>query len=390
MRNINFFFSLGSILLYLSEISSKLFLSFLSLELDCVARDPRASSEEYRLHIAIEPIKINLDYVALEFFRTFFSNSQDSSVPSLSTAAALGSAAGTAAALGNPDEVTESKTTDAKVSHTKNAMYFQLCHIAPLIVNIDYCPQVDEVALTQGDYLQLLNILPLEGLELTLAEVKLHGVLGWATIVESMVSSWVEDITRTQLHRILSGIALPPIPLVTHVGSEAVNLILVSIDKLKKGQSVFRSLRKGTSSLVRCFTVQSLNTVSQLSKGTQAVLEYTNAAISPDTPQNSVRIESHGHGKRTDPSNINEGFYQAYDSIARGLNYAGNTIVAVPLAEYKRAGIAGYVKSVVRAVPIAILRPAIGATEAITKASLGIRNTIDPNSLKSSRIKYKM
>ena len=35
-------------------------------------------------------------------------------------------------------------------------------------------------------------------------------------------------------------------------------------------------------------------------------------------------------------------------------------------------------RTVVRAVPIAVLRPMIGATEAVSKTLLGLRNTLDP------------
>lgn len=38
----------------------------------------------------------------------------------------------------------------------------------------------------------------------------------------------------------------------------------------------------------------------------------------------------------------------------------------------------GPVRTVVRAVPIAVLRPMIGATEAVSKTLLGLRNTMDP------------
>lgn len=36
-------------------------------------------------------------------------------------------------------------------------------------------------------------------------------------------------------------------------------------------------------------------------------------------------------------------------------------------------------RAVVRAVPVAVLKPMIGVTEALSNVLLGLRNTIDPN-----------
>ena len=38
----------------------------------------------------------------------------------------------------------------------------------------------------------------------------------------------------------------------------------------------------------------------------------------------------------------------------------------------------GAAKSVIRAVPVAVLRPAVGAADAVSRALLGARNELDP------------
>jgi len=47
------------------------------------------------------------------------------------------------------------------------------------------------------------------------------------------------------------------------------------------------------------------------------------------------------------------------------------------------------VRSVIRAVPIAVLKPMIGATEAISKTLLGLHNTLDPEVRHENEAKYK-
>lgn len=62
---------------------------------------------------------------------------------------------------------------------------------------------------------------------------------------------------------------------------------------------------------------------------------------------------------------------QAYDAMSRHLRSAAHTVVAVPVRTYEREGTLGAVKSVIRAVPVAVLRPMIGATEAAARALQG-------------------
>lgn len=65
-------------------------------------------------------------------------------------------------------------------------------------------------------------------------------------------------------------------------------------------------------------------------------------------------------------------------------------IIAVPIEEYSRAGPQGAMRSVIRAVPVAILRPVIGLTEGISKVALGVRNDIASDALKTDlKNKYK-
>ena len=46
-------------------------------------------------------------------------------------------------------------------------------------------------------------------------------------------------------------------------------------------------------------------------------------------------------------------------------------------------------RAVVRAVPIAVLKPMIGATEAVSKTLLGLQNTLDPSIRQENEAKYK-
>jgi autophagy-related protein 2 len=65
------------------------------------------------------------------------------------------------------------------------------------------------------------------------------------------------------------------------------------------------------------------------------------------------------------------------------------TIIAVPIKVYEKSGPQGAVKAVIRAVPVAVLKPVIGATEAVSKTLMGIENSLDPSRGIQIKRKYK-
>jgi len=89
------------------------------------------------------------------------------------------------------------------------------------------------------------------------------------------------------------------------------------------------------------------------------------------------------------PGDVSEGIRSAYKSLSRNINSAAQTILAVPMEVYERAGNEGPVRAVVRAVPIAVLRPMIGASEAVSKTLLGLQNTLNPDLQRENDEKYK-
>ncbi|KAF9288920.1 autophagy- protein 2 [Mortierella antarctica] len=89
------------------------------------------------------------------------------------------------------------------------------------------------------------------------------------------------------------------------------------------------------------------------------------------------------------PADINEGMELAYKSLSKNIGTAAHTIFAVPMEVYERTGAQGSVRAVIRAVPVAVLKPMIGATEAFSKVLIGIRNSIDPAQRLQMEDKYK-
>ncbi|KAJ1883953.1 autophagy- protein 2 [Kickxella alabastrina] len=103
------------------------------------------------------------------------------------------------------------------------------------------------------------------------------------------------------------------------------------------------------------------------------------------------------------PENLSEGMRQAYMSLRSNVGDAVQTILAIPVVVQEseadgyvddngvpgRSPVHGSVRAVVRAVPVAVLKPMIGATEAVSKTLLGLRNTMEPARRGQLEDKYK-
>ncbi|KAE8266650.1 hypothetical protein A4X09_0g5691 [Tilletia walkeri] len=87
------------------------------------------------------------------------------------------------------------------------------------------------------------------------------------------------------------------------------------------------------------------------------------------------------------PEDMRDAIQQAYAGLRRGVNSAAQTILAVPMEVYESPGGQGSAQPIIRAVPIAFLQGALGASEAVSKTLLGLQNAMDPT--KDSEGKYK-
>ncbi|KAG0236113.1 autophagy- protein 2 [Actinomortierella wolfii] len=130
----------------------------------------------------------------------------------------------------------------------------------------------------------------------------------------------------------------------------------------------------------------------QSSGGSQYDVDDSSHRSSP-SPGGSANT-SGGGGQRVSkyanqPADVNEGMELAYKSLSKNFGAAAHTIFAVPMEVYERAGAQGSVRAVIRAVPVAVLKPMIGATEAFSKVLIGLRNSIDPVQRLQMEDKYK-
>ncbi|RHY10068.1 hypothetical protein DYB36_010515 [Aphanomyces astaci] len=333
----------------------------------------RTTEEEHRLKLKFLPLRINLDQDVLDFLK-HFSSSADSPDDD-EEKGARNVKPDLPAPLHAPTVVSDKPETAPGVA----SFFFQSVDIRSFKIKIDYRPQrVDFQALQAGDYLEVINLFVLEGMELSLRHIKLSGVSNWDALINQTLVHWVQDISRHQIHKCLASVV--PMRSLSNIGAGAADLILLPMAQYGKDRRVVRGLRKGATSFLKSVTIETLNTASKLARGTKSLLESADHVMQDSKKKktlfNSRKGNTHARYLISQPANATEGWNQAYASMSRELHVVAKTIVAVPLLEYQRTGSHGYVKSVIRAVPVAVLRPMIGATEAMSRALIGVRNAV--------------
>ena len=213
-----------------------------------------------------------------------------------------------------------------------------------------------------------------------------------------------------------------------NVGSGVADLILLPIEQYRKDGRVARGVQRGTNSFVRSTAMEVMKLGAKLATGTQVILEKAEGVLGGRFGENvvaEVEVEGVRESESEDeadaqtrevisryanqPEDVREGVQAAYRSLSRNINSAAQTILAVPMEVYERSGddvsdtFQRYIsfdvnmiwssqaplKAVVRAVPIAVLKPMIGASEAVSKTLLGMRNSLDPKGRRELVDKYK-
>ncbi|CAN0273885.1 unnamed protein product [Discosporangium mesarthrocarpum] len=164
------------------------------------------------------------------------------------------------------------------------------------------------------------------------------------------------------------------------MGKGVADLVLLPMKQYRRDGRVLRGLRKGTQSFLRTVTVETLHTSHRFMGFIARTLD--DIVTSPGSNGSVRGLEYYDE----QPAGVLDSLEQAYDTLSREVQVAAHTIVAIPYEEHEEStGPHGgsYVRSVARALPVAVLRPVVGATEALSCTLLGFRNHMSPATRKA-------
>ncbi|KAJ6403537.1 hypothetical protein OIU84_015448 [Salix udensis] len=361
------------------ESTSKAF----KLDLEAVRPDPLIPLEEYRLHIAFLPMLLHLHQSQLDFLISFFgpkslsagqSSDQDQNSDCAKTSA-----------------TNSSNLAGHTIANEALLPFFQKFDIWPIILRVDYSPHhVDLAALSNGKYVELVNLVPWKGVELHLKHVHSVGVYGWGSVCETVIGEWLVEISQNQIHKILQG--LPTIRSLVAVGSSAAKLVSLPVESYRKDHKIIKGMQRGTIAFLKSISLEAVGLGVHLAAGAHDILlqaEYilTGARSAPESW--SLQGKTKANVRCNQPKDAQQGIEHAYESLSDGLGKSASALVRTPLKKFQCGASAGSaLATAVQAVPAAAIAPVSACAGAAHYALLGLRNSLDPEHKKESMEKY--
>lgn len=277
---------------------------------------------------------------------------------------------------------------ELKGPSTETSLFLQRFHLSELSIRLDYKPKhLDFRKAVGGQYVELLNLFHLEEAELHLPPVTLTGVSGATELVSQLLRAWLPFIRNTQVPQVMSGIT--PVRTMLNLSSGVTDLILLPIEQYKrKNGRVIHGLRRGTASFLHAAALEAARLGKKLAVGTQTLLEQADDLIQND-PLSNNKAKSATSKYSAPPADAAEGLLAAYNVLSGSMQNAVQTVIAIPVQVYERQGPGGAAKAVLRAMPVAVLRSMVGASEAMGKALMGVEGTLNPDRGAEIKLKYK-
>ena len=192
---------------------------------------------------------------------------------------------------------------------------------------------------------------------------------GWGSVFSELAGKWIEDICSTQAHKFFTRAA--PVQLLSTLGDGVADLALVIIVPEDNASAYLRNVVGRTTSFASTVAVEAISTSAKLTRF--AANQLTNKALAtsplPSRPRNVPRHAG-------DTAN------HAYKSLVKGLREANHNICVIPYREYQQSGASGAAREAMRGIPLGVIAPIAGASEALSYTLLGIHNQLRPDKRK--------
>ncbi|KAF1998681.1 hypothetical protein P154DRAFT_469201 [Amniculicola lignicola CBS 123094] len=343
----------------------------INLELLTVRPVTELAASELVIKVTVLPLRLHVDQDALDFITRFFEFKDDSA---------------------------------PEASAPSDQPFIQRLEVMAVTLKLDYKPKrVDYGGIRSGHTTEFMNFLILDGADIILRHAIVYGITSFDKLHKTLNDVWMPDVTRNQLPGVLSGLAAVR-PLV-NVGSGVRDLVVVPMREYKKDGRIVRSLQKGVYAFAKNTTSEVARLGAKVAIGTQNLLEgaenfLTPQASSPRSPAlhdwDDVDTSDAGEDEpravsnyANQPIGVRAGLKSAARYLERDLLTARDAIIAIPSEIMEEGTGIGMAKAIARRAPTVILRPALGATKAVSNALLGVGNALDADSRRKIEDKYK-
>lgn len=317
-----------------------------------VTEEEKVANDESDVGLKIHPLRCILDQRAIAFIRAFFNSGND---------------------YGDIEQTVDQALPQHM--HMVPPPIFTMFHVQPLKLKVDYVPQkLDTNALRNGAVVELINLIPLDGMILWLQSVRVKNVVGFGAAMSIVVGEWVDYIVSTQLHKFIT--KSRPFEPISEIGGAAKDLVVLPWEAFQNGESVKKALKASAKTFSKVAVYEAFKTASRVANFVSTQVSNVSTGITSSSSEARNVIP-----ERPDavPKTLLDTAPHAWDSLSRGIQEANYKIVIVPYREYHRSGAYGAAYSVVKGIPVAIGAPTSGAAEALSYALLGARNQIRPD-----------
>jgi autophagy-related protein 2 len=333
----------------------------INLELVTVKPVTELAASELVIRVTVLPLRLHVDQDALDFITRFFEFKDDSAPSSASTA---------------------------------DQPFIQRLEVKAVTLKLDYKPKrVDYRGIRSGHTTEFKNFLILDGSDIVLRHAIVYGITSFDKLHKTLNDVWTPDVMRNQLPGVLSGLAVVR-PFV-NVGSGMRDLVVVPMREYKKDGRIVRSLQKGVYAFAKNTTSEVARLGAKVAIGTQTLLEGAETFLAPRTgspahgahrdwdgedPDSSAEEERAVSHYANQPIGVKAGLRSAARHLERDLLTARDAVIAIPAEVMEEGSGVGMAKALARHAPTVILRPALGATKALSNALLGVGNALDESS----------
>ncbi|OSS52945.1 hypothetical protein B5807_01905 [Epicoccum nigrum] len=332
------------------------------------------AASELVIRVDILPLRLHVDQDALDFITRFFEFKDDS--------------------IEKPTAPSEEP-------------FIQRLEVQAVQLKLDYKPKrVDYGGIRSGHTTEFMNFLILDGSDITLRHAIVYGITSFDKLHKTLNNVWMPDVQRYQLPGVLSGLAAVR-PLV-NVGSGMRDLVVVPMREYQKDGRIVRSLQKGVYAFAKNTTSEVARLGAKVAIGTQTLLEGAEAFLNPNQPTSPHRSPRSQHldwsgsdppspdeepravsNYANQPIGVRAGLRSAARHLERDLLTARNAVIAIPAEVMEQGSGVGVARALARHAPTVVIRPAVGATKALSNALLGVGNALDNTSRRKIEDKYK-
>ncbi|EPX75085.1 autophagy associated protein Atg2 [Schizosaccharomyces octosporus yFS286] len=312
---------------------------------------PEIMNTELQVEIGILPSKMYIDQDTLDFIIRFFAFKSE--VP-----------------------------TETDVSTTNLPFFQSICvHATHFIVDYKF-KNPNSAGIKSGRLPDFGNFLVVQGSEVFLRQLQIYGLSGFEEFLHALLTVWFQDIRNNQLQKVLNG--LVPIRTLFTVGSGVKDIFVSPVKGLQKKRSM-RRFRHGVLKFTGKYMNDLLSFNAQGMTGTHALLKQVEEYLQSSRELRSKRFSYYAN----QPESLEQGLLEGYHGFRQGLVGAKTTLQSIPSEASQRTSFSSAAQVVSKKMPLAMLKPMVGATEAVSKTLWGLSNSLQPQRRHNLQEKYK-